>query len=137
LLGSTLKDLQGLVTVRRTDRPVQAVLLPEEVEALRQVLLLKLEMARAALLRGDDVLYKTNLESAQSWLHEHFDHDAALTRGVAEDINALQTLQIRVPFPDIGKSLSLLRNIEKLRLEAEKAEGGEGSTVKPEAGAQP
>jgi uncharacterized protein HemX len=137
LLGSTLKDLQGLVTVRRTDRPVQAILLPEEVEALRQVLLLKLEMARAALLRGDDVLYKTNLESAQSWLHEHFDHEAAFTRGVAEDINALQTLQIRVPFPDIGKSLSLLRNIEKLRLEAEKAEGGEGSTVKPEAGAQP
>ena len=142
LIDSTIKDLKGLVTVRRTDRPVQAILLPEEVEALRQVLLLKLEMARAALLRGEEGLYKTNLESALNWLHEHFDHDAPLTRGVADEIKSLLSLQIQIPFPDISKSLSLLRNIEKLRLEAEKAEAGAkpGAPVepaKPEAGAQP
>ncbi|MBS1212975.1 MAG: hemDX [Proteobacteria bacterium] len=122
LLDSTLEDIKDLVTVRRTDRPVQAVLLPEEVEALRQVLLLKLEMARAALLRGDDGLYKANLESAQNWLHEHFDHDAAITKGVVDEIRELQSQQIRVPFPDISQSLTLLRNIEKLRLESEQGQ---------------
>jgi uncharacterized protein HemX len=140
LLDSTLKDLKDLVTVRHTDRPVQAILLPEQVEALRQTLLLKLEMARIALLRGDDALYKSNMESAYNWLHEHFDHDAALTKGVAEEIQALQAMAIRVPFPDISQSLALLRNIEKLRLEAEKTEEGaasEGDAAKPEAGAQP
>lgn len=140
LLDSTLKDLKGLVTVRHTDRPVQAVLLPEEVEALRQILLLKLEMARTSLLRGDDALYKSNIESAQSWLHEHFDHDAALTQGATEEIKALQAMPIRIPFPDISQSLAMLRNIDKLRLEAEKTEGGapaNGDTAKPEAGAQP
>jgi len=140
LLDSTLKDLKGLVTVRHTDRPVQAILLPEQVEALRQTLLLKLEMARISLLRGDDALYKSNLESAYSWLHEHFDHDAAMTQGVAEEMKSLQAMPIRVPFPDISQSLAMLRNIEKLRLEAEKTEGGAntgGDTAKPEAGAQP
>lgn len=124
LLDSALKDLQGLVTVRHTDRPVQAILLPEQAAALRQVLLLKLEMSRAALLRGDEALYKSNLESAHDWLTENFDHDAALTKDVAEEIRRLQELQIHIPFPDISKSLTLLRNIEKLRVESEKGHAG-------------
>ena len=137
LLDSTLEDIKGLVTVRRTDRPVQAVLLPEEVEALRQVLLLRLEMARAALLRGDDGLYKSSLDSALSWLNEHFDHDSVLTKGVVDEIRELQGQQISVPFPDISKSLTLLRNIEKLRLEAEEKGKAEAKSMAPDSGAQP
>ena len=124
LTDSLVDDLKGLVTVRHTDRPVQAILLPEEVAALRQVMLLKLEMARSALLRGDDVLYKANMDSAISWLKENFDPAAALTLSLAEDIYNLRNLQLQVPLPDISKSLGLLRNIEKLRVESEKLQTG-------------
>lgn len=117
---SMVEDLKGLVTVRRTDKPVQAVLVPEEVAALRQVLLLKLEMSRAALLRGDDELYKANMDSALAWLAENFDTEAAQTQSLSEELKSLQGLQLHAPLPDISKSLSLLRNIEKLRLDAEK-----------------
>lgn len=118
--SNVVKDLKGLVTVRHTDRPVQAILLPEEVAALRQILLLKLEMSRAALLRGDDELYKANMDSALAWVAENFDAEAALTRSLSDDLKSLQNLRLHAPFPDISQSLSLLRNIEKLRLEAEK-----------------
>jgi uncharacterized protein HemX len=123
LLDTTLDNLKGLVTIRRTDRSIQAILLPEEVEALRQVLLLKLEMARSALLRNDETAYKSSLDSALGWLQEHFDPDAAITQGVTDEIKQLKELQIQVPFPDISKSLTLLRNTGKLRLEAEKNQG--------------
>lgn len=146
LLDSTLKDLRGLVTVRRLDKPVQTVLLPEEAAALRQVLLLRLEMSRAALLRGDEDFYRAAMDSALTWLNDNFDRDAASTQDLAKEIDALKTPQIRVPFPEIGKSLALLRNIEKLRLETEKPHGGAGrdkpeetpaASAAPPAGAQP
>lgn len=121
-LGSALDNIKDLVTIRRTDRPVNAVLHPEQAEALRQVLLLKLETGRAALLRGDEEMYKANLASAREWLNEHFDPDAKKTQEVAAEISALADQPIRMPFPDISKSLTLLRNIEKLRLKAEQAE---------------
>ena len=121
LADSLVDELKGLVTVRHTDRPVQSILVPEEVVALRQVLLLKLEMARSALLRGDDVLYKANMETALSWLKENFDPAAALTQSLASDIESLKGLQLQVPLPDISKSLSMLRNIEKLRVDSEKS----------------
>jgi uroporphyrinogen-III synthase/uncharacterized protein HemX len=129
MLDSTLQQLKDLVTVRRTDRPVQAVLTPEEVAGLREILLLKLEMARASLLRGDDELYRTNLESARAWVEEHFDRDAASVKDIAAELQALSGVRLRVPFPDISTSLSLLRNIEKLRLETEEKApaGGEGT----------
>lgn len=138
---SAIKDLKGLVTVRRTDKPVQAVLVPEEVAALRQILLLKLEMSRSALLRGDDELFKANMDSALAWLSENFDGNAELTQDVGGELKALQGLQLHVPLPDVSKSLSLIRNIEKLRVEAEKGnpakqEKPAGKTEAPAPGSQ-
>jgi uroporphyrinogen-III synthase/uncharacterized protein HemX len=151
VLDSALKDLKDLVTVRRTDRPIEAVLTPEEAEALRQILLLKLETTRAALLRGDETLYKSSLTSAVDWLKEHFDTSAPETRELESELNGLLAHSISIPFPDISKSLSLLRNIEKLRLEAEEAEARPAKDneaqpaeqaapppeARPEPGAQP
>lgn len=140
-LDSALDNFKDLITIRRTDRPVNAVLHPEQAEALRQVLILKLETGRAALLRGDEGMYKANLESAREWLNEHFDPGAEKTQEVAAEISTLADQPIRMPFPDISKSLTLLRNIEKLRLDAEQAETkptkeGQPGEAQP-AGAQP
>lgn len=132
-LDSALKDLKGLVTVRRTDRPIEAVLTPAEAEGIRQILLLKLEATRAALLRGDESLYKDSLTSASEWLKEHFEPDAPETQELQGEFNALQSQSIAVPFPDISKSLSLLRNIERLRLEAEEAEAKKSGAKAPSA----
>jgi uncharacterized protein HemX len=138
-LDSALKDIKDLVTIRHTDRPIEEILAPEQAEALRQVLLLKLETTRAALLRGDETLYKTSLSSAADWLKEHFDIAAPETKDMANEFNALLAHDISLPFPDIGKSLSLLRNIERLRLEAEegKEQAQPAETPAPQQEARP
>jgi uroporphyrinogen-III synthase/uncharacterized protein HemX len=148
-LDSKLKDFKDLVTVRRTDRPITAILAPEEASAIRQVMLLKLEMSRAALLRGDEAMFQANVDSASQWLHENFDHDTPTVKEIAGELKALRELKIQIPFPDISKSLSLLRNIEKVRLDVEKAQSGARTAAppapapapvaepQPESGAQP
>lgn len=119
LLDSAIENLKELVTVRHTDRPIQAILTPEEVEGLRQILLLKLEMARASLLRGDEPMYSGNLQSATEFVQSYFDPQAQSTRQMLDELASLAEQKIRIPMPDISKSLSLIRNIEHLRLKAE------------------
>jgi uncharacterized protein HemX len=132
-LDSALKDIKGLVTVRHADRPIEEILEPAQAEALRQILLLKMEATRAALLRGDDALYKDSLSSAIAWLKDHFDMAAPEVQEAETELNALLAQNISVPFPDIGKSLSLLRNIERLRLEAEEGMAKSKKDAAPEA----
>jgi uncharacterized protein HemX len=118
-----LGEFKDLVKLRRTDRPVGEILSPEQAAALRQVLLLKLETARAALLRGDEAIYQGSLASARDWLRENFDTATAETGDMIRDIEALMAQPIRIPFPDIGRSLERLRNIELERLKAAKTPG--------------
>ena len=120
-LDSALEGLKDLVTVRRTDQPVEALLTPEQVEALRQLLLLKLESTRAALLRSDEQLYRDSLAAASEWVEQHFDGKAAETQGMLEELRALSDRSLNVAYPDISKSMLMLQNIESLRLEAEDA----------------
>lgn len=137
-IDAALDALKDLVTIRRTDRPIESVLTPEEVEGLRQVLLLKLEMTRAALLRGDEGMYQANLKSARQFLRDNFDNQAAATRDADAQLNEFLQQPIRVPMPDISKSLSLIRNIERLRLKADEAKKPSVPELKPQGtGAQP
>lgn len=118
-IDSALESLKDLITVRHTDRPIQTILTPEEVEALRQVLLLKLEITRASLLRGDETMFHENLRAAQEFIRSNFDPEAAATGELLAELDVLMAQKIQVPLPDVSKSLSLIRNIERLRLKAE------------------
>lgn len=128
LLGEAWEDFKGLVTIRYSNRPIPAVLQPEEAEAIRQVLYLKLEMARIALLREDEQLYRANLDHALLWIGENFDTTAKDTQAYAEELKALRQAQVKLEAPDVGRSLKLLRDVSRLRLEATPAparpEGG-------------
>jgi uncharacterized protein HemX len=136
-LDAALDALKDLVTIRRTDRPIQSVLTPEEVEGLRQVLLLKLEMSRASLLRGDEAMYRENLKSAREFLRDNFDGEAVATREADAQLKEFMQQSIRVPMPDISKSLTLIRNIERLRLKADEVKKPNSEQKPPAAGVQP
>ncbi|MFN5746412.1 MAG: uroporphyrinogen-III C-methyltransferase, partial [Methylococcaceae bacterium] len=118
-VDAAIREFKDLVTVRRTDRPIEALLAPEQAEALRQMLLLKLETSRAALLRNDAQLFKDSLTVAGEWVAEHFDTTAAETRAMQDELAALSGSSLDVSYPDISKSMVMLQNIGKLRLEHE------------------
>ncbi|MEY2697310.1 MAG: hypothetical protein RL333_1448, partial [Pseudomonadota bacterium] len=131
-----IQGIKELVTVRRIDRGVDAVLAPEQVHTLQQILILKFETTRAALLRNDERLYRDSLNDATGWIEEHFDVNQEATRETLKDIAKLREHSLNVAYPDISKSLVMLQNIEKLRLEAEdqilkKRDATAGSRVEP------
>ena len=123
-----IQDVQGLVTIKRTDIPVKGVLMEGQVTVIRENLLLKLEMARVAVIERNEQLFWDNLDAALSWISRHFDTNADKTKVVAADIKALRKVRLDFDFPNISKSLVLLRNITKLRIESDKAmsSGGKG-----------
>lgn len=131
-----IQGIKELVTVRRIDRGVDALLAPEQVHTLQQILILKFETTRAALLRNDERLYRDSLNDATAWIEEHFDVNQDATRDTLKDIAKLREQSLNVAYPDISKSLVMLQNIEKLRLEAEdqilkKRDSGPASRSEP------
>ena len=123
---SALQGVLDSVAIKRTDSPIKAVLRAEQVFVIREDLRLKLEMARIAVIQRNGQLYRDNLGAALDWLSLHFDSQADKTKAVAADIKALSGVALDIEFPNISKSLVLLRNITKLRIESDKALGSGG-----------
>lgn len=100
----------SLFLIRRDDNSATLRLLPAEDEAvLVHVLILKLESARVALLRGNTAAFRESTRSAADWLRRYFRaEDPGVIAALAE-IERLQPLELSAPPPDITASLSLLR----------------------------
>ena len=118
-LKSMLKDgLQGfgdLMRIRRHDKPVSAMLPPEQQYFLFQNLRLQLEAARIALLRGETELYRSSLATAAEWLEEYFDTEDPGTRATLEAIRRLSAAELRPALPDISGSLRALQRLREER----------------------
>ncbi len=114
-----LEEWKEVLTIRRrkTGRPVEAILTPEEVEAIRHALILKLETARFAAVRGQQDLYKHSLESAKQWVKRHFDTKAQAVNDYLAQLDTLANAPVSLKLPEIGKSLQLLQHLPALRLE--------------------
>lgn len=110
LLASVKAAASTLFTIRREDNARALRLLPPESEAIvYQVLTLKLEGARVALLTGDTVNLREEARSASSWLAAQFKPDDPGVLAMRAELDRLQTLELRPPLPDITRSLAALR----------------------------
>ncbi len=106
-----LKDtIAGLVVVRYNEQPVAPLLAPDQVSALRQGLALELELARAALVRGDEALYRQSLERTARLVRQYFDPEDAATAALLQTLDELAGQRIRVTYPDLSESLRRLRD---------------------------
>ncbi len=108
LLHDMWEGFKSLVVIRHHDRPVTAMLEPEQRFFLYQNLRLQLETARFALLRRDQSQFTDSLERAEKWLKEFFDQGQALTKSMLEEISALKGLELEAKLPDISGSLRML-----------------------------
>lgn len=110
LWASVRETLASLVTLRRDDNSQALRMLPPETEAVvYQVLVLKLESARVALLRGDTVAMRESMRSVSTWLDQQFRPDDPGVLAARSELERLQQLDLSPPLPETGRALSLLR----------------------------
>lgn len=115
-----LNELEGLVTIRHTEHPIKEILTPEEAQFIREQLRVKLEIVKIALVQQNEQLYQSSLTDAKKWAEQNLAKNAETSSFIAE-LDRFNAIKIRSHFPDISLSLKMLRDITKLRLEADKA----------------
>ncbi len=128
-----IEEWKQILTIRRrkTERPVEAILTPEEVEAIRHALILKLETARFAAVRGEPELYRSSLESAKQWVGKHFDTKTKPVKDFLAALDRLLQQPVAVALPEIGQSLKLLRHLPQLRLDLQRLDGAAPAAPSP------
>ena len=124
-----LARLASLVRIRRHDLPagasgsVRPLLAPEEARYLEQHLRLSIERAQLALLRGNQVIFSSNLDAARESLNAYLDPAHAATAELLRSIDELSALDLEAPLPDISRSL---RRLQELRAPGGNAAAPEG-----------
>ena len=101
--------LGRLVDFRRGGIEVQPMLPPKEEYYLRQNLVLKLQMAQLALLKGDDRVYRSSLAEASTWVADAFVPEDAASVAMQEGLSRLSEISVEVVLPDISHSLMAVR----------------------------
>ncbi len=119
LLQSAMEQLEGIVTIRHTDQAVKEILTPEEAQFIHEQLRVKLEMVKIALVEHNEAIYQAGLNDAQNWLQANFAKNDE-SRALAGELDRLSAIKIHSQFPDISQSFKMLRDIAKLRVEADK-----------------
>lgn len=109
LRDSVREALSSLFTVRRNTGPSPRLLDAEQETLIVQVLMLKLEGARLALLRNDAVSFRDLCESAARWIEDYFNEQDPGVLAARAELERLQPLNLAPPLPDITRSLTLLR----------------------------
>ncbi len=120
LLNMALKQIDGYVTIRHTEQPIKAILTAEQAQFIRQQLSLKLEMVKVALVQKNQTLYQASLNDTLTWLDKHFNKNTQTQDFIAQ-LHKLDEIKLNAQMPDISLSLKMLRDITKLRIEADKA----------------
>jgi len=119
LLNSVLHQLEGYVTVKHTDQAVAHILTEEEVSFIRQQLGVKFEFIKIALVQQNDAIYQASIVDAKKWVKDNFTINPQSIR-VLEELGRLSTIHLRTNFPDVSKSLKMIKDITKLRIETDK-----------------
>jgi len=101
--------LRSMYTLRRSEGPAARLLSIQDEALVHQVLMLRLEAARAALLRGDTVSFRDACAGAASWLREQFRSEDPAVQGALGELDRLQPMELSPALPEITRSLGLLR----------------------------
>lgn len=114
---SGLLDALG---VKYSEQPINEILTAEEAKFIYEQLRVKLEMVQIALVQHNEALFQSSLADAKKWIEQQFAKNDASSNFIAE-LDKFSAIKIHGDFPDISLSLKMLKDISKLRIEADKA----------------
>jgi len=100
----------GLFRIRRTDAPASPLLAPDESFFLYRNVELDLKSARLAVVARDQDNYLASLQAARSALTEYFETGDDAVKSHIAAIEELEQRDIAPKWPDISRSLALLRS---------------------------
>lgn len=113
-LATVKNALSSAISVRRTDEPAKTLLPPDAAWFLQNNLMLQLQTARLALLRGERTIFEQSLDDAAEWINEYYDTDSRTVRSTLSNIASLRDTRFSASLPDISRSLALLRQYMSL-----------------------
>jgi uncharacterized protein HemX len=128
-LNDAWENFSKLIVVRRLDRPMAALMTPEQVELIRKNLALKLESARLALINQNEALYTASIAISIEWINDYFDSDNSHVQSTLEQLSKLKDTPIKANLPTISLSLTMLRDLPLLTI-SEQLELQEGDKTK-------
>ncbi len=109
MLQEFWQGFKSMMVIRHHERPVSAMLPPEQRYFLTQNLRLKLENAKAAMMGRNQTLYADNLNSAVAWTDRYFKAGAAQVSGFKSQLQGLASRVIAPSLPDLSGSLRALQ----------------------------
>lgn len=105
-------DFTRLVQVQDMGKAEIPLLPPEQAYFARENVRLRLLSARLSLLAHDDKAFKTDLKTAQDWIHRYYDDKDRAVKSALQTLQQLSASQTRVDIPDIAGSLHAVRTIK-------------------------
>ncbi len=121
LLDATLHLLEGYITVKHSDQAVTEIITEQDAAFIKQQLNVKLEMIKISLVQQNDALFQVNIKDAIQWVKANFTKNKS-SKSILAELQKLSAVQLRTQFPDISKSLKMIKDITKLRIETDKAQ---------------
>jgi uroporphyrin-III C-methyltransferase len=109
LFDDLWQGFKSMMIIRHHDRPVSAMLPPEQRYFLVQNLRLKLEAANAALMARNQSFYVDGLKGAAEWVDHYFQTSDPSVSGFLAQLNELTAKDIAPELPDISGSLRALQ----------------------------
>lgn len=103
--------LNGLIDFRRGTERIQPILPPAEEYYLRQNLILKLEQAQVASLKGTQTVFEYSLNESLNWIKLYFEPTDPLTGAMLKSLEEMLQIRVERQLPDISSSLILIREL--------------------------
>jgi len=101
--------LGAILIIRRSDKPVDRLLPVEQEGLIVQLLLLKLESTRTALLLQDSVSLKSAANDARRFLADYYRNEDPAVQAIEAELDRLAATELAPKLPDLSRSLGLLR----------------------------
>ncbi|CAM2822955.1 uroporphyrinogen-III C-methyltransferase [Legionella worsleiensis] len=108
---NSLKSLEQLVIVRRTDENITPLMSPLFESALKETIRLNLQQAQWAILHKNNAVYQLALQQACNAIKRVFDTKAQDTAALLHQLTELQNIKFIQEQPEIGTALPQLHQI--------------------------
>ena len=118
LLGKFGEKVFSLVDFRRGHIEIQPLPTPDQTVLLKQNILLQLQTAQLALLRGEQGVFQASIQQAKSWVESYFNINVLGTRQLVEQLSLLHDMPISVTVPKLTGTLIALDELQSLQSES-------------------